>query len=95
MRFVEIASRTSLYARAHGACGVPATAKSLSVNVTVTGPNAAGFLTLFPGDQIRPATSTINVPSSNQANAPHEKNWESVSTSLVTRATRAPLRSSP
>ena len=43
---------------------------------------------------ITPATITINVPSSSHASAPHEKNCDSVSTSLVTRATSAPFRSS-
>jgi len=41
-------------------CGIPATAKSVSVNVTVVDPTAAGHLTLYPGDQTPPATSTIN-----------------------------------
>jgi hypothetical protein len=43
-----------------GVCGVPVTAKALSLNVTVTGPVAPGYLTLYPGSQIRPQTSTIN-----------------------------------
>jgi len=43
-----------------GACGVPASALALSVNVTVTGPAQAGFVTLFPGNGAPPATSTVN-----------------------------------
>jgi|GEM_PF-2538958 len=43
-----------------GICGVPATAKALSLNVTVTQPSAAGFLTLYPGGQPTPPTSSIN-----------------------------------
>jgi len=39
---------------------VPPTAKALSVNVTVTGPAQPGFVSLFPGDSLPPATSTIN-----------------------------------
>ena len=39
-------------------------------------------------------TATISVPSSSQAIPPQEKNWLSVSTSLVMRDTRAPRRSS-
>jgi hypothetical protein len=41
-------------------CGVPTTAKSISVNLTVTSPAAPGFVSLFPGDGIAPATSNIN-----------------------------------
>ncbi|HSS50301.1 MAG TPA: hypothetical protein VLX28_15295, partial [Thermoanaerobaculia bacterium] len=43
-----------------GVCGVPATAKALSLNVTVTQPSAPGFLVLYPGGQLRPPTSSIN-----------------------------------
>ena len=43
-----------------GLCGVPPTAKALSLNVTVTQPSAAGFLTLYPGGQLTPPTSSIN-----------------------------------
>lgn len=43
-----------------GICGVPVTAKALSLNVTVTQPNAPGFLTLYPGGQLTPPTSAIN-----------------------------------
>ncbi len=42
-------------------CGISSTAKALALNVTVAGPTAAGYLTLFPGDaQDPPVTSTIN-----------------------------------
>jgi uncharacterized repeat protein (TIGR01451 family) len=43
-----------------GACGVPATAWAVSLNVTVTQPTAAGNVRLFPGSTPRPLTSTIN-----------------------------------
>jgi len=43
-----------------GTCGVPSTARALSVNLAVTGSTAAGFLTLFPGNGIAPPTSSIN-----------------------------------
>jgi Phosphate-induced protein 1 conserved region len=43
-----------------GHCGVPATAKAVSINVTVTGTTALGYLTLFPVDQSLPLTSVIN-----------------------------------
>ena len=42
-----------------GQCNVPSTAKSVSVNVTVTQPTSAGFLILFPGGA-PPGASTIN-----------------------------------
>ncbi|MBV8199188.1 MAG: hypothetical protein JOZ15_01060, partial [Acidobacteria bacterium] len=42
------------------ACGVPATAKSVAFNVTITNPTTGGFLTLFPGGDGQPPTSTIN-----------------------------------
>lgn len=43
-----------------GTCGVPATAKALSVNLTVTGATAAGHLTVFPGDRPLPETTSIS-----------------------------------
>lgn len=44
-----------------GLCGVPGSAKVLSTNVTVLQPTAAGYLSLFPGDQvILPTVSTVN-----------------------------------
>jgi hypothetical protein len=41
-------------------CRVPGTAKAISVNVTVTGATAPGFVSLFPGDGSLPPSSTIN-----------------------------------
>jgi hypothetical protein len=41
-------------------CGIPTTAKAISLNVTITGPTAGGFVTLFPGGDGFPATSTIS-----------------------------------
>jgi hypothetical protein len=52
--------RNFTVATAANLCGVPPTAKALSVNVTVTSPTQPGFVTLFPGDSLPPATSTIN-----------------------------------
>jgi hypothetical protein len=43
-----------------GVCGIPAAAKAVSVNLTVTGPAAAGNLKAFPGDGIAPAASLLN-----------------------------------
>ena len=42
-----------------GVCGVPATARVLSVNVTITQPGAAGDLRLFPAGTAVPATSLV------------------------------------
>ena len=41
-------------------CGLPASAKAISVNLTVTQPSAAGSLTLFPGNGAPTGTSSIN-----------------------------------
>lgn len=43
-----------------GACGLPATAQAVSVNVTVIGTTADGFVTLGASDRQLPVTSTIN-----------------------------------
>jgi hypothetical protein len=43
-----------------GVCGVPASAKAISVNLTVTGPAATGNVKLFPGDGIPPLASSLN-----------------------------------
>jgi hypothetical protein len=43
-----------------GQCGVPVTAHSIAVNVTVTAPSADGFLTVYPASQMAPPSSTLN-----------------------------------
>jgi len=43
-----------------GACGIPTTAKSISLNVTVLGASSAGGLVLYPANVSLPLTSTIN-----------------------------------
>ena len=43
-----------------GVCGVPASAKAVSLNVTVVGATQPGSLGLFPADQTPSATSAIN-----------------------------------
>jgi hypothetical protein len=53
------AGQTRTFALA-GSCGVPATAKALSVNVTVTQPAAAGHLSLYAADEQPGGTTTIN-----------------------------------
>ncbi len=41
-------------------CGIPSTAKAVTVNVTVIQPTGTGYLTLFPSNQTAPVASTIN-----------------------------------
>jgi hypothetical protein len=43
-----------------GSCGIPATARALSVNVAVTQPTSGGNVRLFPEGQAVPTVSTIN-----------------------------------
>jgi metallopeptidase family M12-like protein len=43
-----------------GRCGIPATAKAVSLNVTVTQSTAPGFLRLYPGGTALPLASAIN-----------------------------------
>jgi hypothetical protein len=53
-----------------GRAGVPANASAVVLNVTVTGPDAAGFLTVFPCGSERPNSSNLNyTPGATVANA--------------------------
>ena len=45
---------------AAGSCGIPVGATALAVNVTVVSPTVAGHLSLFPGDQAPPPSSTVS-----------------------------------
>lgn len=52
-----------------GACGVPANAKSVSLNITVTQPTSLGHVTLAPAGCAVPGASTINFgPGQTRAN---------------------------
>jgi hypothetical protein len=52
-----------------GSCGIPAGAKSLALNVTVTGGTSGGSVTIYPGDAPVPAASTLNFsPGQTRAN---------------------------
>jgi hypothetical protein len=57
-----------------GTCGVPASAWSVALNVTVVAPAAAGHLTLYPGGTPRPLASSLNfaagVTRANNASMP-------------------------
>jgi plastocyanin len=44
-------------------CGVPAGARSIAFNVTVTQPAASGYITLFPAGASLPLASTLNYRS--------------------------------
>lgn len=54
------AGGTRVFPVSSSACGIPPQAKAVALNVTVVGPAAAGFLTLYPGTASRPATSSLN-----------------------------------
>jgi hypothetical protein len=43
-----------------GRCDIPATARAVSLNVTVTGPASTGNLRLYPADAATPTSSAIN-----------------------------------
>jgi hypothetical protein len=52
-----------------GACGIPSTAKAVSVNITVTQPTDAGDLRVFPAGTGLPLVSSINYsPGQTRAN---------------------------
>jgi hypothetical protein len=52
-----------------GQCGIPSTAQSISVNVTVTQPNALGDLRIYPAGSALPLVSAINYrPGQTRAN---------------------------
>jgi hypothetical protein len=43
-----------------GNCGVPSTAKAVSLNVTITNASSSSWLTLWPSGTAQPFVSTIN-----------------------------------
>ena len=43
-----------------GNCGIPLTAKAVSVNITVTQPESPGFVTVYPPAPAPPGVSTVN-----------------------------------
>jgi hypothetical protein len=46
-----------------GACGIPATAKTVVFNITVVTPTGAGDLTIYASDATPPAFSTMPFPT--------------------------------
>lgn len=55
-----VAGASRSFNLAAGACGIPVTAKAVSLNVTVTQPTGAGDLRLYPAGSSAPLVSTIN-----------------------------------
>jgi chitinase len=55
-----LAARTDRVFGIVGSCELPATAKAVSVNLTVASPATAGHLRLYPAGTPRPLASTIN-----------------------------------
>lgn len=52
-----------------GVCGLPATARSVALNLTIVTPTGAGHLQLFPGGSQPPASSVLNfAPGQTRAN---------------------------
>ena len=52
-----------------GQCGVPANARAVAFNFTITGPNLPGHLTIYPEGAGLPVVSTINFgPGQTRAN---------------------------
>jgi len=47
----------------HGVCGIPPTAKTVVLNVTVVTPTGSGDLTIYPSDATPPAFSTMPFPA--------------------------------
>lgn len=43
-----------------GVCGIPATAKAVSLNATIVSPSVDGFFSLWPSGGVFPVVSTIN-----------------------------------
>jgi hypothetical protein len=50
-----------------GNCGVPTSAKAVTLNITVTGASMDSHLTLFPSNVTMPTASTINFTSADSA----------------------------
>jgi hypothetical protein len=61
-----------------GVCGIPVTARAVSVNLTVVNGTGAGYVTVFPGDMEAPVASSVTFPTattrSNNAILPLARN---------------------
>ena len=56
----QIGSRGTVTVEVAGYGGVPEDAVAVALNVTVTGPTAPGYLTVYPADAGRPSSSNVN-----------------------------------
>lgn len=57
----RLASHQGVTVPTTGRCGIPEGTVALALSVTATQPVQGGYVTVWPGDQARPATSTLNV----------------------------------
>jgi hypothetical protein len=55
-----VASGTNFVFPVAGSCGVPSTARAVSLNLTVPAPPASGNINVFPGDESSPPTGTVS-----------------------------------
>jgi hypothetical protein len=58
--FLSNGTPRSLPVVAMNGCGIPATAKALSLNLTAVNASGTGFLALYPGDSVFPGASSVN-----------------------------------
>jgi hypothetical protein len=56
----EIAANSGRVVTLWGQCGIPNSAKSIAVNLTVVSPAASGNLTVYPPNIVTPNVSTLN-----------------------------------
>lgn len=59
--------------QAHGVCDgvtIPATARAIAGNATTVSPQGLGFLTLFPGNAVRPLAASSNFDAGQAVNGP-------------------------
>jgi hypothetical protein len=59
----RLAAGSTTTVKVAGVGGVPADAKAVSLNLTVTNPRTPGFLTAYPCDEPRPVASNVNFTS--------------------------------
>ena len=94
----QVGPAKTLHLQVAGRGGVPSTnVSAVTLNLTVTGPTASGFVTAFPSNAARPTVSTINFPrgwtGANQVTVPLGSNGKvdlynsSGSTSLIADVT--------
>jgi len=58
-----LAAKTERQFALSGLCGIPPTAKALSVNVTAVAATVAGNLVIYPGNESAPGASLLNFPA--------------------------------